>query len=125
MRTIVLAFGVGVALTSSSRSAGTALIGRCPRSLPRGMSDRDGALCALRRSARRRVFAYAPSRRAELASDLRPLTPKHPAKGEVSREQQARRVNNIANPEKSAKPPSPVQIRAAPPIPKFLSSKHR
>ena len=32
------------------------------------------------------------------------------------RDQRARRVNNIQNPRKSAKPPSPVQIRAAPPI---------
>ena len=51
----------------------------------------------------------------KLTSDLRPITPEHRVRREVSREQQARRVNHIANPGKSAKPPSPVQIRAAPP----------
>ena len=52
----------------------------------------------------------------KLASDLRPSTPKHRVRGRERRDQQARRVNNIANLGKSAKPPSPVQSRAAPPI---------
>src|SRR5918992_3475785 len=45
-----------------------------------------------------------------------PLTPKHHRKSRSTRDQRARRINKIENPTKSAKPPSPVQIRAAPPI---------
>src|SRR5215470_15155595 len=52
----------------------------------------------------------------EVASDLRPIAPEHRRKRGLCRDQRARRVNNLANPTKSAKPPPPVQIRAAPPI---------
>ena len=45
-----------------------------------------------------------------------PLTPKHHRKPGNTRDQRARRINNLANPAKSAKPRSPVQIRAPPPI---------
>src|SRR5262249_2196520 len=55
------------------------------------------------------------SRRQGVASDLRPITPEHRRKRRACRDQRARRVNNLANPTKSAKPPPPVQIRAAPP----------
>jgi hypothetical protein len=52
----------------------------------------------------------------KLASDLRPLTPEHQGKPPITRYQQARRDNTKQDLKKSAKPPSPVQIRAAPPI---------
>jgi hypothetical protein len=45
-----------------------------------------------------------------------PLTPKHQRKPGTTRDQRARRINKLENLAKSAKPPSPVQIRAAPPI---------
>ena len=44
-----------------------------------------------------------------------PRTPKHHRKPRSTRDQRARRINKIGNPTKSAKPRSPVQIRAAPP----------
>ena len=44
-----------------------------------------------------------------------PLRPKHHRKPGNIRDQRARRINKIENFAKSAKPPSPVQIRAAPP----------
>jgi hypothetical protein len=45
-----------------------------------------------------------------------PITPKHDGKPWNSRYQRASKDGSIHNPRKSAKPPSPVQIRAAPPI---------
>jgi hypothetical protein len=48
-------------------------------------------------------------------SNFSPRAAKHQGKAGETRDQRARRINNLANPAKSAKPPSPVQIRAAPP----------
>src|SRR5687768_17332862 len=56
------------------------------------------------------------ARAVELQSNCSPRTPKHHVRAGETRNQRARRVNNLVNPTKSAKPPSPVQIRAAPPI---------
>jgi hypothetical protein len=49
-------------------------------------------------------------------TNSRQLTPKHQGKAAIIRDQRTRPVNTIHNLPKSAKPPSPVQIRAAPPI---------
>jgi hypothetical protein len=43
------------------------------------------------------------------------IAPEHQGRGGNRADQEARRVNKIDNPALSAKPPSPVQIRAAPP----------
>jgi hypothetical protein len=51
----------------------------------------------------------------ERQSNFSPRTPKHQGKPRSTRDQRARRINKIENPAQSAKPPSPVQIRAAPP----------
>src|SRR6476646_4182939 len=53
----------------------------------------------------------------KLAPDLRPLMPEHQGRPALTRYQQARRDNTSRDLKKSGKPPSPVQIRAAPPIP--------
>jgi hypothetical protein len=50
----------------------------------------------------------------QLQSNFSPRTPKHQGKPRSTRDQRARRYK-IENPAKSAKPPSRVQIRAAPP----------
>ena len=52
----------------------------------------------------------------ELETNSRRITPKHHGKPAIIRDQRTRPVNKIDNLAKSAKPPSPVQIRAAPPI---------
>jgi hypothetical protein len=52
----------------------------------------------------------------DFQSNFSPRTPKYRAEPRSTRDQRARRINKIENPAKSAKPPSPVQIRAAPPI---------
>ena len=57
----------------------------------------------------------------KLRTNLGPQPPKHGVKRGFGRHQKAGRVNNIDNPAESAKPPSPVQIRAAPPI--FLGNQ--
>src|SRR5882762_2283054 len=44
-----------------------------------------------------------------------PVMPKHQRRPRNTRDQRARRINKIENLAKSAKPRSPVQIRAAPP----------
>ena len=54
-------------------------------------------------------------------TNSRQLTPKHQGKPAIIRDQRTRPVNNIHNLTKSAKPPSPVQIRAAPPNSQFKS----
>jgi hypothetical protein len=46
----------------------------------------------------------------------RQITPKHQGRPAIIRDQRTRPVNNIHTLTKSAKPPSPVQIRAAPPV---------
>src|SRR5688572_5140859 len=51
----------------------------------------------------------------ELGTNLGPEPPKHRVKRGVGRHQKARRVNNLSAPASSAEPPSPVQIRTAPP----------
>jgi hypothetical protein len=53
---------------------------------------------------------------ARLQSNLSPRKPKHYGKPRSTRDQRTRRINNLQNPTESAKPPSPVQILAAPPI---------
>jgi len=58
-------------------------------------------------------------RRIELGSKLGPIGPKHQGKPTSTRYQKTRPANKIHNRAESAKPPSPVQIRAAPPIPSF------
>ena len=60
---------------------------------------------------------HDPSRRVQgSATDSRQITPKHQGKPTIIRDQRTRPVNKIDNLTKSAKPPSPVQIRAAPPF---------
>ena len=59
----------------------------------------------------------------KLRTNLGPQPPKHGVKRGFGRHQKAGRVNNIDNPAESAKPPSPVQIRAAPPTSSFVN-KH-
>jgi hypothetical protein len=54
----------------------------------------------------------------EVETNSRPLPPKHRVRRGPCTDQKARRATTIASLTKSAKPPSPVQIRAAPP--KFL-----
>ena len=51
----------------------------------------------------------------ELQSNFSPRTPEYHRKPRSTRDQRARRFNKIEKPRKSAKPPPPVQIRAAPP----------
>ena len=53
----------------------------------------------------------------ELESNSRPLPPKHQVSRGPCNDQKARKTTNMTWFTKSAKPPSPVQIRAAPPIP--------
>jgi hypothetical protein len=53
---------------------------------------------------------------AGVRANLGPLTPKHHVTPTITRDQQARPGNKNDNPTKSAKPSSPVQTRAAPPI---------
>jgi hypothetical protein len=53
-------------------------------------------------------------------SNLSPRTPEHHGKRGSTRNQRARRFNKIENPRKPAKPPPPVQIRAAPPTPTLI-----
>jgi hypothetical protein len=55
-------------------------------------------------------------RRMGFETNARQLTPKHGGRLATIRDQRTRPLNNIDNFAKSAKPPSPVQIRAAPPI---------
>ena len=54
--------------------------------------------------------------RGEFETDSRPIAPEHHGKPAIIRDQRTRPVSKIDNIAKSAKPPSPVQIRAAPPI---------
>jgi len=63
-----------------------------------------------------RVCGSAPT---VVETDSRQVTPKHQGKPGIIRDQRTRPVNKIDNLAKSAKPPSPVQIRAAPPIQTF------
>src|SRR2546427_1343741 len=56
------------------------------------------------------------SRPAKLQSNFSPRTPEQQRKPRSTRDQRAKRFNNLENPTRSAKPPPPVQIRAAPPI---------
>ena len=53
--------------------------------------------------------------RSELGNNLGTIPPEHRVKESSRADQGARRVNNLDIPALSAKPPSPVQIRAAPP----------
>jgi len=55
------------------------------------------------------------SRSSGVETDSRQLTPKHDGRPAIIRDQRTRPANNIDNCSESAKPPSPVQIRAAPP----------
>jgi hypothetical protein len=48
-------------------------------------------------------------------SNSRTVTPKHRVEPATTRHQNTGQNSKINNPERSAKPPSPVQIRAAPP----------
>ncbi len=68
---------------------------------------------------RRRSFSILKSARrrapTQVQSNCSPRRPKHHVRAGETSNQRARRINNLANPAKSAKPPSPVQIRAAPP----------
>src|SRR5688572_893602 len=50
-----------------------------------------------------------------LKTDSRQIATKHHGKRAIIRDQRTRPVSKIDNLAKSAKPPSPVQIRAAPP----------
>ena len=81
---------------------------------------RSRARCGLRQdrrtlSQRDRPLRWS-ARRSGLQSNFSPRVPKHQEEPRGTRDQRARRINRIENPAKSAKPPSPVQIRAAPPF---------
>jgi hypothetical protein len=54
-----------------------------------------------------------PFARRERGTNVGPKPPKHRVKRGSRADQRAKRVNKLANPALSAKPPSPVQIRAA------------
>ena len=69
----------------------------------------------MRRTARARP-GCAGDGRNKLQSNFSPRTPEHHGRRGSARDQRARRFNKIENPRESAKPPPPVQIRAAPPI---------
>jgi hypothetical protein len=56
-----------------------------------------------------------PIRVQESGNNLGTLAPKHHGKRGSRADQKAGRINKIDVPALSAKPPSPVQIRAAPP----------
>jgi hypothetical protein len=62
-----------------------------------------------------------------LGNNLGTIAPEHQGRTGAGPDQQARRDNKLANPALSAKPPSPVQIRAAPPkfARKFLTRSAR
>ena len=62
-----------------------------------------------------RALMLGSPKEGKLASDLRPIAPQHRLRPPTTRYQQARRDNNMHDQQQSAKPPSPVQIRAAPP----------
>jgi hypothetical protein len=51
-----------------------------------------------------------------VGNNLGTIAPKHPGKTGSRADQKAGRINKIDVQALSAKPPSPVQIRAAPPI---------
>jgi hypothetical protein len=68
------------------------------------------------RAARGRCAGRNLGSGLELETNSRQLTPKHDGKPAIIRDQRTRPVNKIDNPAESAKPPSPVQIRAAPPF---------
>jgi hypothetical protein len=68
------------------------------------------------RSMSERASGARASVRSGVQSNFSPRTPKHQGKPGNTRDQRARRINKIENLTKSAKPPSPDQIRAAPPI---------
>jgi hypothetical protein len=53
--------------------------------------------------------------RDRFETDSRQITPKHQGTPAIIPDQRTRPANKIDNLAKSAKPPSPVQIRAAPP----------
>ena len=61
-------------------------------------------------------------KRYRIETNSRQITPKHDGKPAIIRDQRTRPVNKIDNLTKSAKPPSPVQIRAAPPFFRRMSS---
>jgi hypothetical protein len=52
----------------------------------------------------------------DCGNNLGTITPEHQGRRGSSADQKAGRINNIDVPALSAKPPSPVQIRAAPAI---------
>jgi hypothetical protein len=85
-------------------------------SYSRGPNGRNGQA---RLEAARQVDGGSAT--VELETNSRQITPKHHGKPAIIRDQRTRPVNKIDNFTKSAKPPSPVQIRAAPP---FLTSIH-
>ena len=58
---------------------------------------------------------FCERRQAKTSVQLQSTNAQTPRKTGSTRDQRARRINKIENPAKSAKPPSPVQIRAAPP----------
>ncbi len=72
------------------------------------------ASCA-RSSAWPRSIGNAAGTR-QLGNNLGTIAPKHRGKRGSRADQKAGRINKIDVPALSAKPPSPVQIRAAPPI---------
>jgi hypothetical protein len=80
-----------------------------------------GAISAARHHANGTCEAvttgYAPPQHFDKHRASRQITPKHQGRPAIIEDQRTRPVNKIDNPAKSPKPPSPVQIRAAPPIP--------
>ena len=62
------------------------------------------------------VLLWGKSPDGHLGNNLGTIAPRHRENRAIRADQEARRVNNLDEPALSAKPPPPVQIRAAPPI---------
>jgi hypothetical protein len=63
------------------------------------------------------------ARTAKLRSNFGAMTPKHHRRPGTIKDQKTKPGTTNHNPVRSAKPPSPVQIRAAPPISQFKSDR--
>jgi hypothetical protein len=74
-----------------------------------------GRLYVALRCRRAVMAARTWAKESEPGNNLGTIAPEHRGKWSNRADQEARRVNKIDNPALSAKPPSPVQIRTAPP----------
>jgi hypothetical protein len=94
-------------------------------------TSRDRVACSDRRSGDNCALPEAEWSfpRREVGNNLGTIAPKHRGKRGSRANQKAGRINKIDVPALSAKPPSPVQIRAAPPksfgkITSFVALRH-